>query len=244
MIVTMANSKKRPLQFSEPMGSAGSIQAKTLPPQKRMKTESIVGNIEINPSDYVRCAFKANGFAVDEVQSKTGAVFIEPTKEMIDAYQPELLNCVRRRDIEGLKKLHEVGRLINCCNKFGESLLHLACRRGFTNIVKYLIEVVKVNLNIRDDYLRTPLHDACWTSEPNYELVDMLMRIAPELLVMEDARGFTPFDYVRKEHRGKWLRFLWERRAILQPLKAGEEEEDDMNKLKCVPPAIAVESKT
>ena len=79
-------------------------------------------------------------------------------------------------------------------------------------------------MNIRDDYYRTPLHDACWTAEPQYELVDLLVRLAPHQLLMADIRGCTPFDYVREEHQGKWLRFLWERREILRPLVDREDE--------------------
>ena len=136
---------------------------------------------------------------------------------MLEAYQPEVLNCVRRNELVELQKLHKAGLLMNCCNKFGESLLHLACRRGYTSIVRYLVEEVKVNVHIRDDYLRTPLHDACWTVQPEYELVDVLLKAAPAHMVLEDARGFTPFDYVRREHHGKWLRFLWERKDSLHP---------------------------
>jgi hypothetical protein len=65
------------------------------------------------------------------------------------------------------------------------------------------LETVKVDIHIRYNYHRTPLHDVCWTTEPNYDLVDMLIRIAPEHLLLEDVRRFTPFDYVRPEHEGK-----------------------------------------
>ena len=195
-----------------------------LVPSKKRQHATAMRKIEIKPSDYVRCAFKANGFKVDDIKIRSNLMFIKPTLEMIDAYTPETLNYVRRNDIEGLKKFHREHRLVNCSNKFGESLLHLACRRGRTEIVRFLIDDVKVDLNIRDDYRRTPVHDACWTTTPNYELVDMLIRKVPEHLLMEDARGFTPFDYIRADHRGKWLRFLWERRAILRPLGDAEEQ--------------------
>jgi hypothetical protein len=188
----------------------------TGPPAKRRRV--IIKNIVIKPSDYVRSAFKANGVDIEAAKSKAELNFTTPTQEMLNAYKPETLQCVRQNNIEELKQLHESGSLLNCCNKYGESLLHLACRRSRTNIVKFLLKEAKVNVNIRDDYRRTPLHDACWTAEPNFELVEMLIREVPEHLLMEDVRGFTPFDYVRGEHSGKWLRFLWERKSILCPL--------------------------
>lgn len=188
--------------------------SKSTPPSKKRRL-----NIEINPSDYVCAAFRANGATLDDVKASAELFFKAPTTEMINAYQPELLNAVRKNDLEKLQTLHSAGRLLNCCNKFGESLLHLACRRGHTEIVRFLVKDAMVDLHIRDDYRRTPLHDACWTPLPNYELVDFLIRESPSHLVMEDVRGFTPFHYVRREHRGKWLRFLWERKAILKPLE-------------------------
>jgi ankyrin repeat protein len=180
-----------------------------------------VRNIVILPSDYVRAAFKANGVDMETVKRSAAERFIEPTQKMLDAYTKDILNSVRLKNgnLAQVQALHERGTLVvNCCNRYSESLLHLACRRGHTEIVRYLLETVQVDIHIRDDYHRTPLHDACWTIEPNYDLVDLLLRIAPEHLLLEDVRGFTPFDYVRPEHRGKWLRFLWERKDLLRPL--------------------------
>jgi hypothetical protein len=198
--------------------SIGSLASQQAPSKKRKLVHT---NIVINPSDYVRAAFKANGVVIEAVKFLAEGAFIEPTQAMLDAYTPEVLNSVRLKngDIAAVKKLHESGRLVNCCNRFNESLLHLACRRGYTDIVRYLLEDAKVNIHIRDDYHRTPVHDACWTIEPNFDLVDLLLRIAPEHFLLEDKRGFTPFDYIRPEHTGKWLRFIWERKDLMRPLK-------------------------
>jgi hypothetical protein len=48
-------------------------------------------------------------------------------------------------------------------------------------------------------------------------VVDMLLAAAPEHVLLKDERGFTPFDYVRRQDHGKWLRFLWERKHKLRP---------------------------
>jgi hypothetical protein len=178
--------------------------------------------IVIRPSDYARSAFKANGAIIPHVQQSYQGLFPPaPTQAMIDAYTPQLLDLVRNNDLAGLRLAHtRDGQRLDGCNRYGESLLHLACRRGHTDVVRYLLTEGKAPINVRDDYNRTPLHDACWTCEPNYELVEMIIRIAPEQVLMEDVRGFTPFDYVRREHWGKWLRFLWERKSILRPTEA------------------------
>ena len=105
---------------------------------------------------------------------------------------------------------------MNACNTFGESLLHMACRRGDVSIVRLLVNEFKVRVEVRDDYGRTPLHDACWTTTPNFEVMDVLMgAVEARLLLAEDVRGHTPFDYARREHWDKWIRFLEERKAKL-----------------------------
>ena len=181
------------------------------------KRRMIAKNLVIKPSDYVKSAFKANGFDIDAVKSAAMKKFKEPTEEMLASYTSDLLTTVRKNNLEKLKEFHAEKRLVNSSNKFGESLLHLSCRRSFTEMTKFLLYEVGCDLNIRDDYFRTPLHDACWTPDPNFELVELLIREAPEHLLLEDVRGFTPFDYVRNDHWKQWLRFLWERRDQLRP---------------------------
>lgn len=195
----------------------------TVPTKKR---KIVLKDFPIKASDYVKSAFKANGFALDAVREDAEPLFHRPTKEMLAGYKPEILDAIRKNDIGRVKQLHKTGVLTgNGCNKFGESTLHLACRRGHKDIANYLLDDVNVDINVRDDYNRTPLHDACWTAEPEFELVDMLLRKAPHQLVMEDVRGFTPFDYIRADTNGKWLRFLWERRDILRPLEKRASDE-------------------
>ena len=61
------------------------------------------------------------------------------------------------------------------------------------------------SVQVCDDFGRTPLHDACWTSTPNFELISMLLDQDPWLLLLKDRRGTTPFGYVKYESSC----FLW-----------------------------------
>ena len=134
--------------------------------------------------------------------------FIEYTDEQIEAYDMDVIRAVRSQDIPQLRTIHQAGKHLQCANRFGESLIHMACRRGFVNVVRFLVEEAGVSVRVRDDYGRTVLHDACWTSEPNEELVEMLIRRCPELLLMSDKRGYAPFEYVRNEHWERWIEFV------------------------------------
>jgi hypothetical protein len=71
-------------------------------------------------------------------------------------------------------------------------------------------------LSIRDDYNKTPFHDACWTTTPNFELIDLLLKYVPEQLLMKDVRNKTPYDYVQFQHYPIWLKFVWERKSLFK----------------------------
>jgi hypothetical protein len=47
---------------------------------------------------------------------------------------------------------------MNCFNRFGESLLHMDCRRGFEDTVEFLLDQPEVDVRICDDNGRTILH--------------------------------------------------------------------------------------
>jgi hypothetical protein len=47
---------------------------------------------------------------------------------------------------------------MDACNRFGESVLHMACRRGATPMVAFLMADCGLQVNISDDFGRTPLH--------------------------------------------------------------------------------------
>jgi len=135
-------------------------------------------------------------------------VFEDWTDDQKQSYAHDVINAVKAQDIEALRKWKEEGRILQAANRFGESLLHMACRRGFTNVVKFFIEEAGLNLWIRDDFGRTPLHDACWTSDPAPDLVRYIIDKEPDMSLVSDKRGHTPLDYVRKDDWKTWISFL------------------------------------
>lgn len=103
--------------------------------------------------------------------------------------------------------------------------MHLACRRGYLDVVTFLVCEAGVPVLVRDDYGRTPMHDACWSTSPNLELMEFLLRTCPDLLLLSDVRGHLPFSYVRKEHWKAWIGFLEQHRDLLRPKLVKEEDE-------------------
>jgi len=140
-----------------------------------------------------------------------------PTQEFVDAYDVDVANAIRKGDVAVLRSmLRDEGRSFDASNRFGESLIHMACRRAGPDVVAFMVHEAECTVDVRDDFGRTPVHDALWTPKPNFEVMDALLRVCPlELLLAEDVRGHTPFHYARKEHWGDWTQYLRSRSKLI-----------------------------
>jgi ankyrin repeat protein len=86
-----------------------------------------------------------------------------------------------------------------------------------------------------DDCGRTPLHDACWTSTPNPDLMTLLITEAPELLLVSDKRGHAPLQFAQRIDYPTWIAYLQQHEndivrliheANQQPIDIALEEND------------------
>jgi len=140
----------------------------------------------------------------------------KPTDADSESYNVHTVKAVRDNDVAKLRSLLNEGQSLNACNRFGESLLHMACRRGNLATIRFLLEEAHVSLHIRDDFGRTPLHDACWTTQPHLKVLDLLLTLTPpSMWLAEDVRGHTPFHYAPKRDWDVWVEFLEERKEKL-----------------------------
>eukprot|EP00531_Pseudo-nitzschia_arenysensis_P009856 CAMPEP_0116119086 /NCGR_PEP_ID=MMETSP0329-20121206/2451_1 /TAXON_ID=697910 /ORGANISM="Pseudo-nitzschia arenysensis, Strain B593" /LENGTH=695 /DNA_ID=CAMNT_0003612759 /DNA_START=589 /DNA_END=2676 /DNA_ORIENTATION=+ len=161
------------------------------------------------------------GIEQDESPDKQ-VEFLETTSDRVEAYQNiELLTAVRRRDMVTLKRIASDklarGGTMNACNRFGESILHLACRKGSLDVVELLVgSDCNCSLLVRDDYGRTVLHDACWTVSPPWELLKLILKKAPVLWRVSDIRGHLAMQYIPKSAWPQWAAFLSKNKGLLQ----------------------------
>jgi ankyrin repeat protein len=213
--MSMIRSRQHNTTSGSPKKNVAGMNASTS--QGRKSGEAKCSD-EKHPVCYLKSLFALTTTGTKYDNQKFGpSRFERPRSEEIDAYDIELVQAVRSSDVAKLKSISESGKTLNACNRFGESIIHMACRRGDSKVVKYLVEEANVRMDCCDDYGRTPLHDACWTSHPNFDVLDILIRhCPPNLLLAEDVRGHTPFDYARSEHLHKWTAFLQERRQLLE----------------------------
>lgn len=133
--------------------------------------------------------------------------YVSITDEMMEAYNAELMSAVRQNDIGKVRELHRAGHQLQCCNRFGESIVHTAARRGHFEILYFLAQH-HVSMRVLCDHGRTPLHDACWTTTPNFNAITFLIRECPDFLFTADNRRLTPLSYVPREAWGLWLFYL------------------------------------
>jgi ankyrin repeat protein len=132
-------------------------------------------------------------------------------EDQMAGYNTEIVQITRSNDVTALQEYYKKhGRdSLNCYNRFGEGLLNMACRRGFTEMVQFLLSPdIDLQVRVRDDGGRTPLHDACWYPEPQLDVCTMIIQQDPSLLLVADKRGYTPFQYARKSDWLIWRKFL------------------------------------
>ena len=171
-----------------------------------------------NPDSHLHSMLKSMGIAAQTYSSlDLKDYFIQTTEAHTAAYGADVLRAVREGNINALHEMHLAGRTLQCCNSFGESILHMACRHGELSVVRFLVNEAGVSFRVRDDFGRTPLHDAFWTQKPEIELVKLIISTSPDLLLLKDKRGFTPLAYARREHWGEWCEFLQENYNMLTP---------------------------
>jgi Ankyrin repeats (3 copies) len=178
----------------------------------------IVKDIAKDPADFLRqlLSLSPAGRSVLK-RAKQKVQFEEPSADEVEGYDMVAVQAIRSGDVEKLRALHATeGRTMNSCNQFRESLFHLACRRGDVAVVRFMLHDARVRVTVRDDYGRSAVHDAFWTVKPNLDVLDELVRVVPlEMLLMEDVRGHTPFQYARAEFHPVWEQFLRDRSTLL-----------------------------
>jgi ankyrin repeat protein len=171
-----------------------------------------------SPVLYLKEMFARNEYGIRLLASQLDNMsFARPSKEATEAYDLTVVQAIRLNDLEKLSAMLHDGKSFNACNRFGESLVHMVCRRGNIEMANFLITEASVDVDVRDDFGRTPMHDACWTSKPNLAMMDLLINnVPPQMLLSEDVRGHTPFDYARQEHYDEWTEYLRSKEEDIQ----------------------------
>jgi hypothetical protein len=133
--------------------------------------------------------------------------FIDHSPIQIAAYEG-VSAAIRQNNLDELRRLHRAGHDLQCCNRFGESVVHTIARRGSPEIMRFLLDDAGCSIRVCCDSGRTAMHDAAWTSAPNFETIRLILERSPELLWIADNRNFTCLDYVPRDCWAQWCNFL------------------------------------
>lgn len=166
---------------------------------------------------------EARGYCTQSFEALESAYHSRPSPLQVASYGTWIVDVVKKRDSEGLKTALACGLSSNACNTYGESLIHRVCRLGERTLLEILLEA-GCDLQVADDYGRTPLHDACWSPEPSFDLVELILKRDVRLLYISDARGALPLSYVRKEHWSQWLKFLATNKDVFWPRASSDDQ--------------------
>ena len=177
------------------------------------KNASIEAASVVKPDTYIQSFIsKQTDRKIEYHKASDLQSFFDPiTTSKTDAYTLEICKAVRSDDVATLRRMHAQGNSMEACNKYGDSIVHLACRRNSERVLSFLLQTCQVPCKLVCDYGRTPLHDACWTTSPNYTIIGMLLDVCPDLLYVKDARGSTAFEYLKKEFWPEMCAFLQDR---------------------------------
>jgi hypothetical protein len=170
---------------------------------------------------------RSQGYSTRRFKTLQSAYYRKPTPLQLASYELYMIDVVKAFDHETLGAAMEAGLSPNPCNAYAESLVHMVSRRGDSKGLQILIDN-GCNLQVADDYGRTPLHDCCWAADPAFEVAELILAVDPRLFYMTDLRGAVPLTYVRKEHWPLWIEYLESKKDILWPKRNlatdGEEE--------------------
>jgi hypothetical protein len=187
-------------------------------------------------SQFFENLLESRGYSNKQYCSLETGYHCKPTELQKASYGMKFIEVVRTSNEFLLKKLLDAGLSPNPCNSFGESILHMICRRGDHKLLKIFLDY-GCSVQISDDFGRTPLHDACWTSNPCFQTVETLLNKDRWLLHIVDCRGSTPLNYVKKDNWQQWKQFLDRQKDIWWPQRDlsvldgdGKEEPPDIIK--------------
>ncbi len=167
---------------------------------------------QLNPDDYLRKILRDSGQSAEPVKIDPGS-FLAIEQQQHASY-PRAAMAARNEDLDQLRTLHSEGQSLQCANRFGESIIHIICRRSRDDILDFLVSEVGVSVRLIDDLGRTPLHDAAWTERPNFKVATLLLSKEPDLIHARDKRGNSPLSYVPKHNWGLWNAFLQQHKAL------------------------------
>lgn len=181
---------------------------------------------DTHPEDFLHEILRERGYSTEMVSGKGSEFHRPPAPDQVAAYDKAILRAVLDEDEATLEGMRATGRRMDACNRFGDSVLHMACRRGRVGTLRYLLRVCgPTGLVLSDDFGRTVMHDACWTPTPRFDIASELLDVDTRLLRVVDKRGSSPLQYVPRDQWPQWCAYFESRKEVYWPMLAPGQED-------------------
>ncbi len=171
-----------------------------------------------HPEDFLHDILRERGYSTEMAAMKETTFHRPPEPDQVAAYDKAILSAVLDEDEGTLERMRVAGRRMDACNRFGDSVLHMACRRGRAAALRFLLRATgPAGVMLSDDFGRTVLHDACWTATPRFDVASAVLDADTRLLRTLDSRGSSPLQYVPQDQWPLWCAFFESRKEIYWP---------------------------
>jgi hypothetical protein len=166
-----------------------------VPPRKRPRT--LTSKATISPVEFATSLLLKSGLCPEaEIKKMKSARLEDASLSEPSPADEDAVSATETNDLGRIQSLHAVGHSLDHCGRFGESLLHIACTRGHLEMTKFLIREAKCSLDVRNTHGRSPLHNACLATKPNFALLTLLIEERSSHLCLPDYMGKTPLEYL------------------------------------------------
>ena len=146
---TAKPSQTKPIRMADSMSELAALKAMVLGSDDEDDNCESVPSQETTPQDHLQRLLERGGVDFSPILAKTcGEFFVPTSQDNIKAYTLSKTVAIRKDDVQELRRMHIRGEKLDCCNPFGESILHTACRRGSVSCLRYLVEEVGLTLRI------------------------------------------------------------------------------------------------
>jgi len=176
----------------------------------------------VSPDYFLAKLLDSRGYSSSTIPAITSSLRKLPTPQQLNDYDVAIIRSIRSSNLDDLRIMVKSGKCMSACNRFSESIVHLASRSAEFHILEFIIRNGG-DPSIVDDYGRTPLHDACWRAEPRFDVVTLLLATNVDLIRVVDVRGSSPLNYVRREHWLQWCAFIYHMKDKFWPVKAASQ---------------------
>jgi Ankyrin repeats (many copies) len=149
-----------------PLSSLMPGQPWGVPLHQRMRTlsnDAILAALEpaqssmpagVHPEDFLHQILHERGYLSYKVPSLDTHYQEAPTASQVGGYKGDIVSAVRENDVEALRAMYKAGRCMSACNRYGESIIHMACRRGNGQALAFLMRC-GAKVGVTDDFGRT-----------------------------------------------------------------------------------------